>query len=104
MRHYSPAVIAAQGSGELVPAWLVELDLGFSILHIWTAPGQLTWHGRTFGFPVAAGAAAADAPPVVMSVSNIEESAEGRASGLNYTISGIPLSSVAGQAMAVHAA
>ena len=78
-RDITAAMQAAFDSGDMHALILVEMFFDSETLRLWTGIGDLSWNGSTW---LGAGA--------VGSISDIEETEELQANGVNLTLSGVP--------------
>lgn len=78
-RNLSPAVIAELSKGIVRPAIFVKLDWPTGAVYAWSGSGPFTWGGNTF---VGVGDFGR--------VSDIPESSDGQATGIQLTLSGVP--------------
>jgi len=82
MARQLPATLATQIDGRAIaPAFLLHIDWPHDPVYWWTGYGPLYWDGKTW-----------QGTGEFMQISQLGESADGRANGVQLTLSGIPSS------------
>lgn len=83
----SPEFLTAARQRRVRLALLVALEYQLTTLRFWTRRGDLDWNGQVWrGVAGPAGSSAC-----LLDVTPIEQSSEGRAAGVRFTLSGVPL-------------